>query len=132
MKLLDTTFLIDYLTGDEGTEAYLDANEDADLATTTINIKELAVGAGLAGDEGKHDLLSQFGWLRICPFTVDHAFLAGSLEADLRADETIPGERVDDLSGDILIAAVAADADGAVVTRNTADFEVIGVATETY
>lgn len=132
MKLVDTTFLIDYLTGDEGTEAYLDAHEDADLTTTTINLKELAVGAGLAGEGGKHDLLSQFGWLRVIPFTVDHAILAGRIESDLRADGTIPGERIDSLSGDILIAAVAADAEATVVTRNTTDFEVLGVDTESY
>jgi predicted nucleic acid-binding protein len=132
MKLLDTTFLIDYLSGDAGVESYLETYEDGDLVTTTINIKELAVGAQIAGDGSKHDLLSRFGWLRIHPFTVDHAILAGQIESDLRADGAISSERIDDLTGDILIAAVAADADGTVITRNTTDFEVLGVDTERY
>jgi len=132
MKLLDTTFLIDYLSGDAGVESYLETHEDTDLVTTTINIKELAVGARMAGDGGKHDLLSRFGWLRIHPFTVDHAIRAGQIESDLRADGAIPSERIDDLTGDILIAAVAADADGTVITRNTTDFELLGVDTERY
>lgn len=132
MKLLDTTFLIDYLSGDAGVESYLETYEDGDLVTTTINIKELAVGARIAGDGGKHDLLSRFGWLRIHPFTVDHAILAGQIESDLRADGTIPSERIDDLTGDILIAAVAADSNGTVITRNTTDFELLGVDTERY
>jgi predicted nucleic acid-binding protein len=132
MKLLDTTFLIDYLRGSEATGSYLEAHEDDELATTTINLKELAVGSHLAGDESKHDLLSRFGWLRVHPFSVDHAFRAGRLEADLRADDAITADRVDTLTGDILIAAVAAEHDGAVVTRNTTDFEQIGVETESY
>ncbi|TQQ82777.1 type II toxin-antitoxin system VapC family toxin [Halonotius terrestris] len=132
MKLLDTTFLIDYLAGDKGAEGYLESHEDEDLVTTSINIKELAVGVQLAGDERKHELLSRFGWLRIVPFTVDHAVRAGQLEADLRADDTIPSERIDALSGDILIAAVAADHETTVITRNTGDFEVLGVDCEAY
>jgi|APHM01.1.fsa_nt_gi Predicted nucleic acid-binding protein, contains PIN domain len=132
MKLFDTTFLIDYLTGDEGTESYLETHADLDLVTTTINIKELAVGAGLAGDSTKHDLLSEFGWLRIIPFTVDHAVRAGQIEANLRADGTVSSQQVDAHSGDILIAAVAAEHDATVITRNTVDFGILGIDTEPY
>lgn len=44
MKLLDTTFLIHYWKGTENARGYLEANEEAEFATTTLNIKEIAVG----------------------------------------------------------------------------------------
>ena len=39
MKLLDTTFLIHYWGGVDGVAEYLEANEESEFVTTSLNIK---------------------------------------------------------------------------------------------
>ncbi|MDL5361426.1 PIN domain-containing protein [Halalkalicoccus sp. NIPERK01] len=123
MKLLDTTFLVDYERGEEAVAEFLTVHEDGEeFVTSTICMKELAVGKHAIGSPSKADLVGDYGWLRIVPFTIEHAHEAGVLEATLRADET-RRDRVASLAGDVLIAGVASHLDAAVVTRNTDDFE---------
>lgn len=62
MKLLDTTFLIQYWAGNENTKEYLTQNEESEFITTTLNIKEIAVGRELQGKLNRHELLSKFEW----------------------------------------------------------------------
>ena len=83
MKLLDTTFLIHYWGGREATKTYLEAHEDAEFITTTLNLKEIAVGLSLQGNLDRHQLLSTFEWVETVPFQTDHAVVAGELEAEL-------------------------------------------------
>lgn len=132
-KLLDTTFLIHYWAGREDVKTYLEAHEDtAEFVTTTINIKEIAVGRKLQGELDRAEILSKFGWLRIIPFSSEPAFQAGVLEASLRQDEGVNQAKVNSLFGDLLIAAVAKDIGATVVTENVADFEALGVPAESY
>ena len=64
---------------------------------------------------------------------MEHAFIAGELEAEFHRDETVNRDNIHSLSGDVLIAAVAKDAGATVVTRNTDDFELFdGVDVESY
>jgi predicted nucleic acid-binding protein len=132
MKLLDTTFLVHYWAGREAVRDYLERHEESEFATTTLNIEEIAVGRELQGHGNRHAILSQFEWLRIVPFRAEHAFVAGQLEAALHRDDEINRDKINALTADVLIAAVA-DAQGAtVVTENTTDFELLGVPVETY
>ena len=76
---------------------------------------------------------SNFGWVRILPFTVEHAYVAGEIEAELRADPDVQQDRINSLMGDLLIAGVARSIDAPVVTRNVEDFERFdGVSVEEY
>ncbi len=50
MKLLDTTFLIHYWAGWEAVEDYLETHEEEEFVTTTLNIKEIAVGREIQGN----------------------------------------------------------------------------------
>jgi predicted nucleic acid-binding protein len=133
-KLLDTTFLIHYWAGRSGAKEYLERHEgEAEFVTTTLNLKEIAVGRELQGAFDREGILSTFGWVALVPFDVEHAFVAGELEAELRRSDGMNQDRINSLTGDILIAAVAKESGAAVVTRNTADFELFdGVAVETY
>lgn len=133
-KLLDTTFLIHYWGGRTAVEEYLETHEDtADFLTTTLNIKKLAVGRALQGALDRAEIRSKFGWLPIVPFDLDHALAAGQLEAALRQEMDPNQDRINALTGDLLIAAVAKAEDATVVTRNTSDFEALGgVSVETY
>jgi predicted nucleic acid-binding protein len=126
MKLLDTTFLIHHWAGRDAVADYLERHEDDEFVTTTLNIKEIAVGRELQGKLDPFEIQSQFGWVRIIPFQSEHAFVAGELEAALHRDEQINQDKINSLAG--------AKATGAtVVTRNIDDFDVLdGVSVESY
>jgi predicted nucleic acid-binding protein len=132
-KLLDTPFLIHYWAGRDAVASYLDANEDdAAFLTTTINLKEIAVGRRLQDELEPAEIRATFDWLEIVPFYPEHAFTAAELEAPLHEDESTNRDEVNSLAADALVAAVAEAADATVVTRNVADFERLGVDAETY
>lgn len=133
MKLLDTTFLIHYWGGFDGVATYLESNEQAEFTTTTFNIKEIAVGQALQGQLDSNVISSTFEWLRIIPFEADHAITAAELEATLHQKESVNQDKINSLTGDLLIAAVAKSVDATVVTQNTTDFEQFdGVSVESY
>lgn len=133
MKLLDTTFLIHYWSGQEAAGEYLSTYEDAEtFLTTTINLKELAVGRRRQGQFDRQELAETFSWLEVVPFDVDAAHEAAALEADLWAGDSTR-RQIDSLAGDVLIAGVARTLDATIVTRNTVDFAPFdGVETERY
>ena len=133
MKLLDTTFLIHYWAGRQGVKDYLERNEEFELVTTTFNIKEIAVGRALQGKFDQHEILETFEWVNIIPFQTEHAFLAGQVEAELHRDESVNQDKINSLTGDVLIAAVAKETGATVVTENKDDFEFLDdVSVETY
>jgi hypothetical protein len=133
-KLLDTTFLIHYWAGRDAVKKYLEAHEDTDeFVTTAINLKEIAVGRKLQRQFDPAEIWSEFEWVEFVPFAADHAMLAGEMEATLRADDDVNQQKVNALTGDLFIAAVAKDLSAPVVTRNADDFEMLdGVSVETY
>ena len=133
MKLLDTTFLIHYWAGREDVRDYLEQKEEFELTTTTLNIKEIAVGRAIQDELDQHEILETFDWVNIIPFQTEHAFLAGQIEAELHRDESVNQDKINSLAGDVLIAAVAKETEATVVTENTDDFESLGdVSVETY
>jgi len=133
-RVLDTTFLIHYWSGEPRAERYLEAHEeDTEFLTTALNLKEIAVGRQLQDAFDREEILATFDWLRVVPFDIDHAFAAGELEATLRRSESPNQDRVNALLGDLLVAAVARDLDAAVVTENVDDFEMFDdVSVKTY
>jgi predicted nucleic acid-binding protein len=133
MKLLDTTFLIHYWGGVDAVADYLESNDESEFATTALNVKEIAVGRELQGELDPHEIRSTFDWVTMLPFTVEHAFVAGELEATLRRDDAFDQDKIHSLAGDLLIASVATERNATVVTRNRTDFELFdGVSVETY
>lgn len=124
MKLLDTTFLVHYWGGEEEVAAYLETHDEAEFVTTTFNLKEIAVGRELQGELDRHEIRSTFEWVDIVPFEREHAFLAGELEAQLHRDDEVNGDKINALTGDVLIAAVARAEGATVVTENVEDFEL--------
>lgn len=133
-KLLDTTFLVHQWAGRADARAYLEDHEDTcEFATTTVNVKEIAVGRYLQGAFDRSEILGQFEWVRILPFETEDAFAAGRLEARLHEDDDVNRDKVNALAGDVLIAAVAIRLDAPVVTKNVDDFELLdGLSVESY
>ena len=62
-----------------------------------------------------------------------HAFIPGELEAEFHQDKKVNQDKINSLSGDLLIGAIAKEAGATVVTRNTDDFQLLdGVSVESY
>ena len=123
MKLLDTTFLIHYWAGNQDAKDYLKQHSESELATTTLNIKEIAVGRELQDKLNRQEILTTFEWLTLIPLRADHAFVAAELEAELHRKNSVNQDKINALAGDILIAGVAKEMGATVVTENTKDFE---------
>ncbi len=133
MKLLDTTFLIHYWAGREAVKHYLETQEEEEFVTTTLNIKEIAVGREIQGMLDPVEVQTTFEWTTILPFQMEHAFILGELEAKFHQDKNINQDKINPLSGDLLIAAVAKEAGATVVTKNTDDFQLFDeVSVESY
>lgn len=117
-------------------EEYLsthDPRSDEDLFTTTINLKEVAVGVHLHREDPSFmDVVADLGWLNVVPFEARDAHHAGAIEAERQADESIDANRLNALASDVLIAAVARRRDATVVTENVRDFRVFDVPVERY
>jgi predicted nucleic acid-binding protein len=124
--LFDTGFLVRHYKGHEGVAAYLERTEGRRRLTTTINLKEVMVGLrNYAGIETPSfsEVRSDFGWLRVFPFDAEHAWRASELEAPLHRDDGTNRAKINQLTADLLIAAVAAEEGATVVTRNDDDFD---------
>ena len=132
MKLLDTTFLVDYERGEKAVAGYLEANEAAEFVTSTLCVKELAVDKHIVDDPTLADVLAPYGWLEVVPFRTDHAVVAGEMEAELHADESVNRDYIDAVAGDLLIAAVARAMDATVVTNDGGDVDRFDVTVEGY
>jgi predicted nucleic acid-binding protein len=129
MKVVDTTFLIDYYRERDAIEQYLDAHDEETIAASTITFGELAVGEIMARDETKREILADLGWLDVRAFTIEHAYDAAAIEADLRDR----GEYRATSANDIEIGGTARALGVPIVTRNVEDFERFdGVVVETY
>jgi hypothetical protein len=132
-KLLDTTFLIHHWGGHESVREYLESQpEGTDYVTTTINLKEIAVGRKLVGEVDPEEILTRFEWVRVVPITPGIAWEIAELEARLHRADDVNRDRINALAGDAILAGAAAELDATVVTRNAEDFRTLGVPAETY
>lgn len=129
MKIVDSTFLIDYYRHPDPVEAYLSTHDSETLIAPTIVFQEIAVGEITARNESEEAILSDIGWLDVRPFTTHHAYHAATIEADLRER----GAYDPTIKSDVLIGGVARALSVPIVTRNTDHFAAFdGVTTETY
>lgn len=126
-KLLDTTFLVHYLTHGSLVKPYLNTYDDpdTDFITSMISMKELAVGVHHVEDDPTiANLQADLGWVNILPFSMCHAFYAGKIQEHFEQQE-MNRDRINALGGDILIGGVALAENATVVTQNTDDFELM-------
>jgi hypothetical protein len=128
--LLDTTFLIDLMNGDDG--AVEKARElESDLVQqrlASMTLFELYYGAARSNQsEAEREKIESV--LASKPvYPADSAVMrkAGRLSGELMNDGNVVGD------GDVIIGATADVLEEPVLTRNVDDFERLGVDVETY
>lgn len=131
-KLLDTTFLIHHWAGRESVASYLESQpEGTEYVTTTINLKEIAVGRKLTGQFDPAEIRAQFEWVRAVPITPSIAWATAEIEARLHRDD-VNGDRMNALAGDAIVAGAAVELGATVVSENVEDFRTLGVPVEAY
>jgi tRNA(fMet)-specific endonuclease VapC len=128
--ILDTSFLIDVLRGNETvTEWEAELAESAVPVVTAISVMELWEGIQLAdaSDAERRRVRALLSELTHASFDLDSAMIAGERSAELVRE----GPQID--LEDVMIAAIALERGEPVLTRNPEHFERIpDVAVETY
>jgi predicted nucleic acid-binding protein len=113
MKVLNATFLIDYLNGVEATAEYLLAHEDERFIFPAPAYAEVLVGEGNAPDGDVAAARADLSWGEVDETDADTAVLAGEI-----VDEIAPAGPF--LAGmDGLIAAVGRELDAPVISADS-------------
>ncbi len=128
MKLLDTTFLVDFLRGKPETKKIIEQEEI--LLTTQINMFEVLVGMFYKNEKPEKFLKTKFMFsnIRVLPIEDMGIIRAAKISGDLMQT----GKMIDDC--DCLIAGIAlSNKVSTIVTRNKKHFSRIeGIKVETY
>lgn len=120
--ILDTTFLIDVLRGNESVGSLLsDCPKSGPRKVSAITAMELSEGIYLSdsSEREQNSVQNLLSDIRTVPFDTDCAMEAGRISATLVRS----GQRIE--TADIQIAATARVHDESVVTRNTTHFNRI-------
>lgn len=119
MIAFDTTFLVDYLDGEDGAQAFLQERRDKPFFAPTLALFEVYRGAARAGEpEDVERVRSALEWVEPLPLTDAAAAEAAHVEAEL-LDAGTPVNL-----GDVLIAGVCRQAGARLVSRD-GDFDRI-------
>ena len=118
MKLVDTSFLIDYARGDDAAIAYLAAHDSEEIGAPTIVLSELYRGLMITQEMTQAEAMSKYEWVQPVPFTNETAAEAAEIYANLRAD----GEMI--TKSDIYIAGTARSLGVPLVVDDT-DFAAV-------
>lgn len=117
MLAFDTSFLLDYLDGEDATAEFLAAHEDKPFHAPTLALFEVYRGAARVGEpEQMERAVSALSWVDPLPLTDATAREAAAIESELRND----GMPIN--LGDVLIAGVCRHNGARVVTRDD-DFD---------
>jgi predicted nucleic acid-binding protein len=110
MRVLDATFLIDYLNGVDATAEYLLAHEDERFIFPAPAYAEVLVGAGNGPDGDVAGTTADLSWGAVYETDEDTAALAGEIAGEIGPEGPF-------LAGmDGLIAAVGRELDAPVVS----------------
>lgn len=126
MKLVDSSFLVDYARGDDDAITYLAAHDDDVIGASTIVLSGLYRGLMLTQEMPRAEAMSKYEWVEPVPFANDTAAEAAEIYVELRAD----GEPIN--KSDIYIAGTARSL-GVPLVVGDDHFEAIdGLDVETY
>lgn len=126
MKLVDSSFLIDYARGDEAAISYLAAHDDEEIGASTIVLSELYRGLMITREMTREEAMSKYEWVKPVPLTNETAVEAAAIYVELRAD----GEIIN--KSDIYIAGTARSL-GVPLVASDDHFHAVGeLQVETY
>lgn len=126
MKLLETSYLVDYEKGRDVARAFYEAHKHDALTASTISAFELAFGAAWESDRELEELRESLLWVDFLPFTMADAIEGALIQAELQAS----GDRIP--VGDMMIAGVARNRGATLVTADEHFEQIDGLDVEYY
>ncbi|WP_254523160.1 type II toxin-antitoxin system VapC family toxin [Natrinema caseinilyticum] len=118
MIALDSSFLIDYLRGDDDTRSFLERETEPVYYTPTIVLFELYRDAAWSDTGSVGAVVDGLGWTEPLPFDAGATREAAEIHAELLTD----GNPIN--VADVMIAGVCRHHGASLVTRDS-DFEVV-------
>jgi len=118
MKLLETSYLVDYERGRDVAKSYFDENKHEVLAASTVSMFELAFGVVWDSGGSLDELQDSLQWVDFLEFTILDAMEGAQIQAELQST----GNRIP--IGDVMIAGVARNR-GATLVAGDDHFERI-------
>lgn len=112
MKLVDTSFLIDFAKGDEDATDYLEEHDREEFGASAIALSEIYRGLFITQDMSQQEAISHYAWLEAVPFDNRVATEAADIYVQLREDGTMIKR------SDIYIAATARTIDVPLVAND--------------
>ena len=101
MKLLETSYLVDYEKGRDVARDYYEAHQHEAFGASTVSMFELAFGVVWESERDLQTLRDSLQWIEFLEFSVADAIEAARVQAELQS----AGQRIP--IGDLLIAGVA-------------------------
>ena len=101
MKVLETSYLVDYEQGLDSAKSYFERNEDESMAASTVSMFELAFGVVWDANGSLTTLRESLVWVDFLDLSVADAIEAARIQAELQSS----GDRIP--IGDLLVAGVA-------------------------
>ena len=126
MKLVDSSFLIDYARGDEAAIAYLTAHDQEVIGASTIVLSELYRGLMITQEMTQEEAMSKYEWVEPVAFTNETAAEAAEIYVELRT----AGEMIN--RSDIYIAGTARALGVPLVVGDSHLGAIDGLDVETY
>lgn len=126
MKLLDTSYLIDFEHGRAPAKHYFEAHEHDPLVVSTISTFELAFGVVWSEDGSLEDLVRSLEWVDFLAFTVEDALEGALIQAEMQDI----GERLP--ITDVMIAGVARNRGASLVASDTHFQAIDGLSVESH
>lgn len=84
MKLLETSYLVEYEKGRESARAYFDDHADEPLSASTVSMFELAFGVARDSSRELPELRESLNWVEVLDFSVEDALEAARVQAELQ------------------------------------------------
>ena len=126
MRLVDSSFLVDYARGDEAAISYLAAHDDEEIGASTIVLSELYRGLMITREMTREEATSKYEWVEPVPFTNETAAEAAAIYVELRSDGAMINK------SDIYIAGTARSLGVPLVVGDDHFDAVGGLQVETY
>ncbi len=114
MNCFDTTFVIDYLSGDEATIEYLEEHSEEEFHVPAVVLHEGIEGViKSSGPADIQEFVARLGWANVAPFGRTTAVEAG------RVQEKLAENGAQLKAVDAMVAGTASELGATLVTRDS-------------
>lgn len=118
MIVLDSSFLVDYLRGEDDAQSFLERRDEPVYYAPTVVLFELYRDAAWSDSTSLEDVADSLDWVDPLPFDADASFEAAKIHAELLEN----GAPIN--AADVMVAGVCRRYGAPIVTRD-ADFEFV-------